>query len=317
MPVVRGWLRDEIEDWGGVLEALGGVHVVTETRDPDADLGPVLARTDAPPLFAAVDEVARRLGVQAAGPDPADVPALLRGGRLGPVAGPDPGAAAAAGADPGRAPGDPRARAGPPGPGRRDPRGAVGPVRRGAAARRSTRPGDRRARAARGLGADLPPLVVAADRRRSPGARRPAPTARPPPSPAAARRPRPWSRSPLVQPLFREVLEHYDPTDPEAPNLYAFFRAFWYRLPPEVHTAMRLQLLANGAATDDPAHPPLPDRLALLQSYPDPASHASADAAPATTTLGDLEVLEQMLHNRLFALPTVEPSVFHRNRAWI
>jgi hypothetical protein len=29
----------------------------------------------------------------------------------------------------------------------------------------------------------------------------------------------------LVQPLFREVLEHYDPASSED-NLYAFFRAF-------------------------------------------------------------------------------------------
>src|SRR6185312_11325285 len=41
--------------------------VVTETRDPDADLGPVLARSDAPMLFSAVDDVARRLGVKPPG----------------------------------------------------------------------------------------------------------------------------------------------------------------------------------------------------------------------------------------------------------
>ena len=118
----------------------------------------------------------------------------------------------------------------------------------------------------------------------------------------------------LVQPLFREVLEHYDPNVPEAPNLYAFFRTFWFRLPPEIHTELRLSLLANGTGTDDPAHPPLPDRLALVQSYPDLSNH-QADTAPATTALGDLEFLEQVLHNRLFAVPKVEPSVFHKARA--
>ena len=87
----------------------------------------------------------------------------------------------------------------------------------------------------------------------------------------------------MVQPLFREVLDHYDPTDPEAPNLYAFFRAFWYRLPAEVHTAMRLRILADADASTDPAHPPLPDRLALLQAYPDPRSHEPhGDSTPAT-----------------------------------
>jgi hypothetical protein len=48
-----------------------------------------------------------------------------------------------------------------------------------------------------------------------------------------------------------------------------------------------------------------------LQSYPEPAS-LNGDAMPATTFLGDLEIFEQMLHNSLFGLPPVEPSVFHR-----
>jgi hypothetical protein len=38
----------------------------------------------------------------------------------------------------------------------------------------------------------------------------------------------------------------------------------------------------------------------------------NGDTAPATTLLGDLEIFEQMLHNRLFCLPVVEASVFHR-----
>ena len=49
----------------------------------------------------------------------------------------------------------------------------------------------------------------------------------------------------VVQPLFRELLEAYDPTDAGSLNLYAFFRAFWYRLPAETHTAMRLSVLTR------------------------------------------------------------------------
>ena len=67
VPVARGWLKDEIVDRAGLLEALGGVLVVTETRDPDADLGPVLDRTDAPLLFASVSDVAKRLNVKPPG----------------------------------------------------------------------------------------------------------------------------------------------------------------------------------------------------------------------------------------------------------
>jgi hypothetical protein len=94
-------------------------------------------------------------------------------------------------------------------------------------------------------------------------------------------------------------------------NLYAFFRAFWYRLPAETHSAMRLSVLSHRQDTFDPAHPPLPDRIAALQSYPDPVSF-NGETHPATTFLGDPEIFEQMLHNRLFGLPAVEPSVFHR-----
>ncbi len=60
----------------------------------------------------------------------------------------------------------------------------------------------------------------------------------------------------VVQPLFREVLERYDPTDPDFPNLYAFFWTFWYRLPVESVSAMRLQVLTSQHGTHDPAHPP-------------------------------------------------------------
>ena len=115
----------------------------------------------------------------------------------------------------------------------------------------------------------------------------------------------------VVQPLFREVLAHYDPNHPEFTNLYAFFRAFWYRLSSESLTAMRLRVLTGRQGGPDPAHPPLPDRLALLQSYGDPVC-LNGDASPATTLLGDLEIFEEMLHNRLFQVPIVEPTVFHR-----
>jgi hypothetical protein len=83
------------------------------------------------------------------------------------------------------------------------------------------------------------------------------------------------------------VVEHDNPASSED-NLDALCRAFWYRLPAEVHTAMRLQLLTSGNGTGEPAHPPLPDRLALLQSDPDPAG-ACNDSLPATSYVGDLE----------------------------
>ena len=81
LAVQRGrWLAD-------MVRTLGGIWFASETHDPDSDLGPVLARVDAPLLFTSIDTVARRLGCRAAGAGPLDLPALLRCGRLGPVAG--------------------------------------------------------------------------------------------------------------------------------------------------------------------------------------------------------------------------------------
>ncbi len=283
VPVVQGWLRDEIDSWGGVLEALGGVHVVTEVQDPDGDLGPVLARADAPPLFAAVDDVARRLRVRPPGQirltylpccgvvawgrrsqalilglpllrvlTHAELRAILAHELAHLARGDATGAARSVRfvealgrrSEPGGATG-PTACSGS-GPG---PAGALvldadrSPDR----ARGQEIRADRSAAAIAGGSAAASALVKVA----------------------------------VVQPLFREVLEHYDPNLPDAPNLYAFFRTFWFRLSPEIHTEMRLTLLANGAGTDDPAHPPRPDRLALVQSYPD-LSHNNhqADTAP-------------------------------------
>src|SRR5262249_58842672 len=112
----------------------------------------------------------------------------------------------------------------------------------------------------------------------------------------------------VVQPLFRELIEAYEPDDSDSLNLYAFFRAFWYRLPAETHTAMRLSVLTRRHDHADPAHPPLPDRISAIQAYADPAG-LNGDSQPATTLLGDPEIFHQMRHNPLYTLPAVQPSV--------
>lgn len=309
IPVIKRWLYDEINGWAGLIEALGGVWVVTETGDPDADIGPMLARVDAPLLFSAVDDVARKLGVKPPGqirltylPCCGVVAwersrALILGLPLLRVLTLPELRAILAHELAHLARGDATRAANlarfVDGLGRaiersgdhvRGPLGwwakvcyglavrLLAPIARGQEAR-----ADRSAAAIAGGTAAAAALVKVA----------------------------------VVQPLFREILDHYDPTVPDAPNLYAFFRAFWYRLSPDFHSAMRLKVLTNGVGHDDPAHPPLPYRLSLLQSYPDPAG-LNGDTTPATTFLGDLESLEQMLHNRLFAIPPVEPTIFHK-----
>ena len=74
---------------------------------------------------------------------------------------------------------------------------------------------------------------------------------------------------------------------------------------------MRLRLLVDVATPADSPHPPLPDRLSVLQTYPDPLETAN-DRQPAAAVLCDLEAFEQLMHNRLFGSFPLEPSVFHR-----
>jgi Zn-dependent protease with chaperone function len=309
VPVLGRWARDEISAWGDVVEALGGVRITTGMRDPDADLGPALARADAPTLFAEVTEVARRLALRP--------PSQLRVTYL-----PCCGVFAWR-----------RSRAlvlGLPllhvlniAELRAVLAHELAHLARGDATRAA-----HSARFVQGLslaidesnGRTWGPLWIWARTCRRFADRLHAPVARGQESradraaahvaggDAAASA---LVKVAVVQPLFREVLAHYDPTDPDQPNLYAFFREFWDRLPESLRTSLRHRFLATGNSSPDPAHPPLLDRLSEVQSFPSRTASA-ADLTSADTLVGDLESLEQMLHNRLFTLGQVEPSVFRR-----
>jgi Zn-dependent protease with chaperone function len=309
IPVIRGWLAEEIYNWSDVVRTLGGIWFSAKTSNPDSDLGPVLARVDAPLLFSSIDTVSRRLGVRPPGQvrltylpccgvvawgrsqaliiglpllrvlTQLELRAVLAHELAHLARGDATSAAHSArfvkGLEVAVEQAGSRAR-GPLGAWARfclrEASWLIEPVARGQEAR-----ADRMAAIIAGGGAAASALVKVA----------------------------------LVQPLFREVLEHYDPKHPDYPNLYAFFRTFWYRLPVESVTEMRLRVLTSPVGTHDAAHPPLPDRLALIQAYADPV-RVNGDSQPATTFLGDLEIFEQMLHNRLFGLPSIEPTVFHR-----
>jgi Zn-dependent protease with chaperone function len=112
-----------------------------------------------------------------------------------------------------------------------------------------------------------------------------------------------------VQPLFREVLDHYSPDHSPHGTLYQHFRAFWNRLPQALIDSLRHSILA---APGTPLHPAVPDRLAAIHAAANSAETSKADRQPAATLFGDLESLEQMMHNRLFDLRDLGPTVFHR-----
>ena len=308
VPVTRRWLAERDDGLRGAVEALGGVWVTTESRDPDNDFGPVLRRLDAPRLFAEVAEVARRLGVR----PPEEIRlaflpccgvlawrrsrALLLGMPLLHVLTVAEIRAVLAHELAHLASGDATWSAGSVrfvealGAALDDrPRSSwsplhawakvcrhvadtlVGPIRRGQETR-----ADRAAALLAGGAVAASALVKVA----------------------------------LVQPLFREVLAHHE-SSPARENLYSSFRCFWGRLPASLIEAMRLRLVASDPGASDSPHPPLPDRIALVQQYADSAAFAESGEA-AWTLLGDPEWLEQMLDERLFGLWAVEPTVFHR-----
>jgi Zn-dependent protease with chaperone function len=309
VPVVRGWLRNEIDDWTEIVATLGGVWFRVESQNPDSDLGPVLARVDAPLLFSTITSVGRRLGVKP--------PGQIRLTYL-PCCG-----VVAWGRSRALIIGLPLFRVLTQGELRAIVAHELAHLARGDATRaaRSARfvealeqAVDQNAARLRGpLGAwarfwldEASWLIEPVARSQETRADRLSAAIAGGSAAASA-----LVKVAVVQPLFRELLEAYDPCDSGSSNLYALFRAFWYRLPAEIHTAMRLGVLARHDDPADPTHPPLPDRIASLQSYPDPVS-TNGDSNPATTFLGDPEIFEQMLHNRLFGLPAVEPSVFHK-----
>ncbi len=306
--ILAGWVRDEIGSWGDVVETFGGAWFRVDVDDPDADLGPVLSRADAPLLFEAVDVVSRRLGVRPPGQVRlAYLPccgvvawrrsrALLVGLPLLRILTRAEMRAVLAHELAHLARGD-----------------ATRAARRARFVACLERAVERRGDRLRGpLGAWARYCLGEASRLIRPVAwsqearadRSAALIAGGGPACSAL------VKTAVVQPLFREVLAYYDP-DAADVDLYAFFRAFWFRLPEELRAAMRLKVFADDGPPD-PAHPPLADRVALLQSYPDHV-RAPGDDQPADVFLGDLELFEQMLHHRLFpSAARVEPSVFHR-----
>ena len=116
------------------------------------------------------------------------------------------------------------------------------------------------------------------------------------------------ARVAIVQPLFREVLDRHRNG---RVNVFTTFRLLWDRLPAPLLDAMRNQLHAERSNAGGDPHPPLADRLATLQSYPDQPETENSHL-PASALVNDLEWLEESLQTALFHQGEIRPSVFHR-----
>jgi hypothetical protein len=273
-----------------------GVYLVSKTLDPDRDLGPVLARVDAPDLFDMIDQIGRRLGVRR--PDQVRLTFLpccgivawgrsraliiglplfqvLTQGELRAIIARELAPLtswSAASAVRGIRFVDRIHRALERDDGGRGLLGAwarfcyrvasrlIGPV-----AWHHEYRGDRVSEAIAGGGTASSALVKLA----------------------------------VVQPVFRELLEACDPNEVGELNLYALFRNLWFRLPTEVHVAMRSSILTRSYHDADPAHPPLSERVSKFWTYRDPGNR-HGDAHQATDLLPALENFEQMLLDRLY-----------------
>ena len=309
VPVVRGWLGDEVAGLGGVIEAVGGIRVAPESRDPDNEFGPLLRRQDAPRLFDEVADVARKLGVR----PPEEIRlaflpccgvvawrrsrALLLGLPLLHALTISELRAVLAHELAHLARGDATWSAG----SLRFVEGLGRALDDGSG--RSWGPLRAWALACRGVSVTLIGPIARGQEARADRA-----SASLAGGPVAASA---LIKVAIVQPLFRELLAYRDEAPADGPNLYARFRAFWARLPDSLLEAMRLRLLTVDPGSGDTPHPPLPERVTMIQSYPD-RPETPEDAAAALALVGDPEWLEQMLHDRLFGLAPVEPTVFHK-----
>jgi Zn-dependent protease with chaperone function len=313
VPVVGAWLRDEpIGGWGGVVERLGGAWPRPDRDDPDADLGPILARADAPRLFDDLDRLARKLGTR--------VPREVRLGYL-PIC-----AVTSWGRSKVLVVGLPLLDVLTRGELRAVLAHELSHLARGDATHAARRSRFFASLESRLLDPDnvsrFSPLRAWASACSSIGSRLAAPLAREQETRADSDAARlaggPTAASAvvkvaLVQPLFRTLLDHFDSLGPNDGNLYAAFRAFWTSLTPDFLESMRHRMMTHAhEAPVDRAHPPLLDRLAAMQAHPDRRSDADEPDATAVSVLGDPEALETMLHNRLFGTASVEKSVFHR-----
>lgn len=116
----------------------------------------------------------------------------------------------------------------------------------------------------------------------------------------------------IVQPLFRELLRLHDPLTYSGDNVYERFELAWQRLCRERYAQWRDRIVGGNGAPDrwDP-HPPIGERLARLRL--DGAAGPAVNGSPnALGLVDDAAALRTVLHNRLYGAYAQPASVFQR-----
>jgi hypothetical protein len=135
----------------------------------------------------------------------------------------------------------------------------------------------------------------------------------------------------LVQPVFREMLLTYNALARPGGNVYAHFADVWGQLTPRALAPLRRRLVESSDDADE-FHPTLPQRLHCLQELRATSRIVSRGAAGKQAETGaaasrrktsrrssrelltDPGQFESVLHNHLFGAHASPLSVFHRFR---
>lgn len=111
----------------------------------------------------------------------------------------------------------------------------------------------------------------------------------------------------VVQPIFREVLEFFDPVAQPRETVYGFFERVWRRIPREQFEVLRRKLVSQSRQGWFDPHPPIARRLRRLG----PAGRAGALRKGTSIDLLDEPLTwKSLLHNRLYGNHPSETSVF-------
>lgn len=115
----------------------------------------------------------------------------------------------------------------------------------------------------------------------------------------------------IVQPLFREVLLHFDALATPKDNVYSFFCRAWRRMDKHQYAAMYERLiLSRSKVSAGDMYPPICERVQRLRRRPRPPRKSASGAIQLLETPKEIAAV---LHKRLYGSHEL-PNVFYRTR---